>query len=50
MGGLHRFLMPMILLVVVGSINQPKSVPMMSLPVVRSIKQSSSVGLCGWST
>ena len=33
-GGLHRFLMQMILLVVVGSINQSKSEPMMSLNVV----------------
>ena len=37
----------MILLVVVGSINQSKSVPMMSLAVVESINQSNFKGLNG---
>ena len=39
--------MPMISLVVVGSINQLKSVPMMSLTVVGSIDQSNSGGFHG---
>ena len=47
MGGQHRFLMPMTLLVVVGSINQTKSVPLMSLAEVGSISQSNSAGLHG---
>ena len=34
--------MPIILLVVVGSINQSKSLPMMSFAVVGSINQSDS--------
>ena len=42
--------MPMILLVVLGSINQSKSMPMITLAVVESINQSNSCkGLAGLS-